>query len=346
MKLSIPEVLDKSHLPSLDGYRGIAILLVLIEHTFPSALLPFNGGYGVYIFFGISGFLITTLLLKEKAKTGRVSLRMFYIRRVLRIFPVAYLMIFVLLIINFVLDLEIPSSEFLGAALYLQNTSLFSVDHSYLSHYWSLSIEEQFYFIFPAFIRGRAGIYIAIVFLLIALAPVISYLHVFGIVTSRSFVLIDEILRFMPALLIGSLFSVVLCYRVITIPARIPYRSVIVLFLLIAGGYLISQPAILLSTSVAFTVAYVLVGLMIVLSLVPGNDPMFRLLNNRVLATIGIYSYSIYIWQQIFAKHRPWRGMFPGSDSDILNLAVLAVVCYVSYNFYEKKFLLLKDRFR
>ena len=78
-------------MPSLDGFQGVAILLVAWEHAYGQSLAPLTGTCGVYIFFVLSGFLIITLLLTEKVKTGKISLRNFYIRRELRILPVAYL---------------------------------------------------------------------------------------------------------------------------------------------------------------------------------------------------------------------------------------------------------------
>src|SRR5258706_1008185 len=127
----IPGVLKNSHLPSLDGLRGISIIVVLIAHFNQHLHEPIlgaifgNGVFGVYIFFVISGFLITTLLLKEKVRTGTISLKKFYIRRFLRIFPVAYLYLFVVLILSYFLHLNVPALSILGAALYLQNFSYF-----------------------------------------------------------------------------------------------------------------------------------------------------------------------------------------------------------------------------
>jgi peptidoglycan/LPS O-acetylase OafA/YrhL len=90
-------VLKPEHLPSLDGLRAISICLVLLGHLSGTQnlgyLLPGLGDIahlGVVVFFVISGFLITTLLIKEHAKTGRVSLKLFYARRALRIFPASY----------------------------------------------------------------------------------------------------------------------------------------------------------------------------------------------------------------------------------------------------------------
>ena len=103
-----PVAISKSHLPSLDGLRGISILLVVISHTFGDKKPFYNGGFGVSIFFVISGFLITLLLLQEKYTTGSVSLKNFYIRRFLRIFPVAYLYLVVLLVLNSTSDEWLP----------------------------------------------------------------------------------------------------------------------------------------------------------------------------------------------------------------------------------------------
>jgi hypothetical protein len=84
---SLAQGLDRSHLPSLDGLRAIAAFLVVLYHCFLPAL---PGGMGVLAFFVLSGFLITWLLLKEEERYGKVSLKLFYVRRSLRIFPAFY----------------------------------------------------------------------------------------------------------------------------------------------------------------------------------------------------------------------------------------------------------------
>jgi peptidoglycan/LPS O-acetylase OafA/YrhL len=91
--ITVPALLKPAHLPGLDGLRGIAIIIVLLSHIFKGTpyAKSFPGDTGVEIFFVISGFLITSLLLKEKINNGHISLKHFYIRRILRILPLAYL---------------------------------------------------------------------------------------------------------------------------------------------------------------------------------------------------------------------------------------------------------------
>ncbi len=138
--------------PALDGLRAVAILLVMGFH----AHIPNmgGGGLGVDIFFVLSGFLITTILIKELQNTGRINLRRFYIRRVLRLFPALVLLITVFVAISAVQD-EATFLHTVKASVlvltYVANWAMISniTEHIIFSHTWSLSIEEQFYTLFP-----------------------------------------------------------------------------------------------------------------------------------------------------------------------------------------------------
>src|SRR5215470_14199440 len=88
------------HVPALDGLRGIAILLVIAFHYTGK---PFGGGYGVDLFFVLSGFLITTLLLEERASTGRIGFGAFYLRRARRLFPALAALLCAYLVYNAIL---------------------------------------------------------------------------------------------------------------------------------------------------------------------------------------------------------------------------------------------------
>ena len=147
------------HRPEIQGLRAIAVLIVLLFHVWPS-LLP--GGYvGVDVFFVISGYLITGLLLREQVRTGSIDLVRFYGRRVKRLLPAASL---VMLAVALGASLfprmhwGTIADDIIGSALYVQNWVLASraVDYlaseetaSPLQHFWSLSIEEQYYVFWP-----------------------------------------------------------------------------------------------------------------------------------------------------------------------------------------------------
>jgi len=145
---------DKFYLPSLDGVRAIAAMLVFVSHAGLGHIVP--GGLGVTIFFFLSGYLITTLLRREYESTGTISLRHFYLRRVYRIFPPMYLVLFSILALG-LLGLVPQTATWPGLlSQVFQVTNYFvlnSVDESGLVYstgtYWSLAVEEHFYILFP-----------------------------------------------------------------------------------------------------------------------------------------------------------------------------------------------------
>ncbi len=155
--------------PDIEGLRGIAVLLVVLFH----AGLPIPGGFiGVDVFFVISGFLITGLLVREHERTGRVSLSNFYARRIRRLLPAAAVVVLVTLAGAFafigLLDRPSVMTDGAAAALSVSNIRFALAEGSYFTaigqpspflHFWSLSVEEQFYLVWPALLlfvaRGR-----------------------------------------------------------------------------------------------------------------------------------------------------------------------------------------------
>ena len=144
-------------IPSLDGVRALSFLLVFVSHMGFLGSRP--GGFAVSVFFVLSGYLITTLLIREHNQTGSISLCDFYFRRTLRIFPSMYI---VLLVCALLSDLHILKVPFKGAAvlfsaIYLENYAfwwnLAAGRHSFYvagtGHFWSLCVEEHFYLLFP-----------------------------------------------------------------------------------------------------------------------------------------------------------------------------------------------------
>ena len=161
------------HIPSLDGLRAASIFLVLLGHG--NLSIPYHGlvadhfwfflsdGHlGVTVFFVISGYLITYLLRREQEKTGRIDLRAFYLRRMLRIFPACYTFLIVLAVLVTLGIIPLSVTDLALSATYTWNyrfftlpwnltahTSAFAPQSWYAGHLWSLSLEEQFYLVWP-----------------------------------------------------------------------------------------------------------------------------------------------------------------------------------------------------
>ncbi len=150
------------HLPTLDGWRAVAVLAVVFHHFYWSGIhLPYRwleiledqGRFGVDIFFAISGFLITSRLLAERARTGTVSIRGFYVRRVFRILPPALLCLAFMVVMPFVRwpprveHRPFEPMDWLGTLFFFRNYA--PTGFLITGHYWSLSVEEQFYLLWP-----------------------------------------------------------------------------------------------------------------------------------------------------------------------------------------------------
>ncbi|HWD98258.1 MAG TPA: acyltransferase, partial [Bryobacteraceae bacterium] len=151
---------NQRSIPSLDGLRALSIALVLLAHArgtrgFPAWLsspsIADHGALGVQIFFVISGFLITSLLLAEKARTGTISLGLFYARRTLRIFPPFYAFLGMIALGRCFGAFQLQWANLFAAAAYAMNYVAGGVWIT--GHIWSLSVEEQFYLAWPLLLK-------------------------------------------------------------------------------------------------------------------------------------------------------------------------------------------------
>jgi peptidoglycan/LPS O-acetylase OafA/YrhL len=306
-----------------------------------------NGETGVILFFSISGFLITTLLLRENVTTGEISLKRFYIRRILRIFPVAYLFLFVLMALNRVFALHIDAIDFLTCFLYAKNIHILQPASAWQTgHFWSLSVEEQFYLLFPFILKYNYRLYVRLVVALLLFMPVLCVLGSYGIFKGPGEAIASVMIDFgrdMTSILSGSLCALLLFKGMIPLSALAKYRIwAPFLILLIALGRL--QSLFPGWNTIWLYLTPVLGSTVLLLSMQPGTL-FYRLLNTVLLKRIGVLSYSAYIWQQIFTLKQPWAHVFPHADALWFNLPALALVTCASYYLYEKPFLRLKERF-
>ncbi|MGL4255912.1 MAG: acyltransferase family protein, partial [Microbacterium sp.] len=143
----------------LDGLRAVAVVLVVVYHLFPPALVP-GGFVGVDVFFVISGFLITSLLLRETDATGRIRLGAFWVRRARRLLPALVLVVTVCATLAWLIGGDVLmrlGAQVVGAATFSYNWLSIAADTGYFAggtpelfrNFWSLSVEEQFYLVWP-----------------------------------------------------------------------------------------------------------------------------------------------------------------------------------------------------
>ncbi len=284
-------------IPSLDGIRAVSISLVLISHYCRDVgwhePLDF-GSLGVRIFFVISGYLITGLLISEMERHGGINLYRFYFRRTLRIFPAFYFYIACML---FLAGFGLANLTWGQAAIaftytsnYLQPRLPFTVVHS-----WSLATEEQFYLIWPAVlsISGRCRGTVALLGLLVA-APLLSH------ILSRRFGHVPAF--FNGPIGIGCLLALVqdTLHRVSHYRLWVRSRLGLLLPLLIVILSMCAYHASGIQDTVLSLFMNATIALWIDWSVMRSEGVSFRCLNSRWVVYIGVLSYSLYLWQQPF----------------------------------------------
>ncbi len=322
-----------NRIPSLDGLRTISVALVITAHFLPAFGNYSNVGMlGVKFFFVISGFLITGLLLKEIDKTSTVNPIKFYFRRTLRIFPPYY---FYLLVIFAAVKFNVISftESFAPSLTY---TSNYLVPNTwYLLHTWSLSVEEQFYLIFPfvlIFLGKRkiawllGGLIVICPFLRLADYQLFSesakmwiyygfHANADGLATGCLLAVFYERLHK------NDLYLKILGSRLFFIAP----------ILLVIVNSTIEPRRFYLGAS--FTISNALIALCIDWAITNYKSNFVgRLLNTAPMEQIGVMSYSIYLWQQPFLNHDNvlWFNEFP------YNLIGIALFSSLSYFLVEK----------
>lgn len=340
----------KSRLDGLDGLRAISIALVMVGHSsrtvgFPAALglgdYPGIASTGVVIFFGLSGFLITWLLLQEESRFGGIRLGEFYFRRALRILPAAFTYLTVIALAGAVGWIHIQWKDVVSPAVFLAN--LIHTDE-YTGHFWTLSVEEQFYLVWPALLvllRGRQRI--------LAAAGWVLFTPIWRQINLRWFGA-DAVNWSRPDLRFDTLMGGCLLALLWMRPAvreqleQWTRRAGSVVLLASIAAFtapwwmakMLGGPGVLLSVPVA---AVGICGIMTVA--VTGNcRPLAACLNWPPCMWIGRLSYSLYLWQQIFCYPTTgrWHERFPQ------NIGLTVLVAAAAYYLIELPCLRLRDR--
>jgi peptidoglycan/LPS O-acetylase OafA/YrhL len=333
------------YIPTLDGWRAIAIVAVFFAHTQPLALpgdygrslgifLANNGGRGVDVFFAISGLLICTRLLEEEDRHGRISIRNFYIRRAFRILPPAVFFLLVLMLLHMYGPIPLNLLDWFSCLFFFRNYTMNlsgpPLNWWFTSHFWSLSVEEHFYLILPAVLvllpRWRLRALVGLAFLSTVWKLWLKYL-----------------LHIAPDPLAWALnFHTEGCIDALMIPAAIAVYQRSARGKAIMSAWLTSRMRLLLLIPLGALLFYrwplwpmgrFSMALIILTTVYNPDSIPSRFLEYAPVRWIGRLSYSLYLWQMLFLCSRfsvtPPLGriqMFP------LNaLCLLACACFSYY---------------
>ena len=338
---------DTPRLPSLDGMRALCICLVLFAHLigtagFPRLPVPWPTFWatltslGVRTFFVMSGFLITTILVRELRRTGGVSLRLFYLRRTLRIFPVCYVYVIFLIVAQRTHLFHLQHNDLLAIMTFTMN---YHRERSwYVGHVWSLGIEEQFYLLWPLALKvlDEKNLRRAC-WAVIALAPLIRI----------------GLYRFVPALRdgIGETYptaaDILATGCLLALCREQLAASKAYLDFLGSHAFWFVPLAILICAAEPSEGARFLFGETIMnfgIALAIDRFTRFpdklsgKVLNSGPLVALGLASYSVFMWQQPFLNRSSLSPVahFPRS----LALALLAG--FVSYRLVERPMIRLR----
>ena len=343
--------IPRGYLPTLDGWRAVAILAVMVAHgsdqllsadgAFPSELLhglTRYGGRGVDVFFGISGFLICSRLIEEREARGRIDLKGFYIRRCCRILPPYFAFLAMVSLLGAAGIFVVSGRELLSSLVFVRNYHTLTEPAGwYTGHLWSLAVEEHFYLIWPGLLamwgirRARWGV--AALSLAIGGWRVLEFRLQLGaeLIPGLGFYARTDV-RLDP-LLWGCWFALM--------ASRPEFRERLVR-LLSGPSWTIALVQLIACMVVQPPLAMVwqslLIPLLIVGTVVRPAGRVARVLETSPMRWIGRLSYSLYLWQQVFlvsaAVDRPLP--FGVVQSLPLNVGMVFAVAAISYYLVER----------
>lgn len=333
-------------IPGLDGLRAISILCVMVSHTrnvggewLPEPIRDALGRMGVQVFFVISGFLITTLLLREHAKSGRIGLKNFYIRRAFRILPAFLVFMGTAALLAWGGVIAYLPRDYARAFTFTSNFGppfqVFDVGHT-----WSLSTEEQFYLVWPFLLVCLGFVYSKWVAALFAVFSVIRLLA-FKVSPHMNEAYWSWLPNGVDGIAMGCLLAGLhqrlaerRWFQVLrSSPVNWVFWAIPVLTILIAANLkLYFMMGFVSNVALAFIIAR---------TIEPRGQWIDSLLNHRALTFVGVLSYSLYLWQQLFLGHERHGLMFAFP----LNWVVAVACALASYYVVERPILRWRKRF-
>lgn len=336
------------YIPTLDGWRAIAVLLVLFSHAGHALARQLGteswldristGTQGVNIFFGLSGLLITSRLLEEWSRDGRISLRRFYIRRAFRILPPALLVLAVIAMLGALGRLPVIPREIAASAFFFRNylPALLTPDFAgfFTAHYWSLAVEEHFYLVWPALLilcGSRRGLWAAIAIALgVAAWRRVELLHMI-----RTLQTVDPLYFVRTDLRIDSIMWGAALALLLARPGGrrwveanltpLVALTIVALYLLVVRVF-DGRPTIWEA---------MLVPLMIASTVLRPGSIVGRLLESAPMRWMGRLSYSLYLWELFFV----FRGVprtLGAAQSFPLNVLLTFACATASYYLVER----------
>jgi len=349
---SLAESVDATTLGGLDGLRALAVSLVVFSHYGPS-LVP--GAYGVVLFFVLSGFLITRLLLREQRLSGGISLKRFYARRSLRIFPAFYVYWFGVVGLLLVTGRAVPWDHAWSAFAYLSNyyNALHGDPNTGFSHTWSLAAEEQFYLLWPLGLifltRARRNV-LGILSAVIVGIWLMRFMMVYVFQLPQSYLYASFETR-ADALLLGCALAIAVARPEIANRLQRFVGHWSAGWLALASTIGIASLAAAIGTTafrdtIVWLVLPLVLGVLLLHVVATPTSALSRVLDLGPVRYVGRISYGMYLYQQILSS--PVHHLTEGLPYVVqLSFMYALTVLFATLSFFvvERPFLRWKERF-
>lgn len=366
------------HLPGLNGLRFISAMMVVISHIelmkmafgykhyWTHPLFFYFGGIGVYFFFTLSGFLITYLLLKEKETTQTISISKFYVRRILRIWPLYYLVtligFFILPLFPEIkityLDKNFHENYYAMLVLYilmLPNISASIYGHvPHIGHLWTIGVEEQFYLIWPWVVKQIKKLNLFIPLFILFVVIVKSITLYFFLHNKDIFPQIKYIKEFfagfkIECMAIGAYAALLITQKHNLIKFLFHPLAHIFSWLLIPVLIFFTPAPLQDANHLLYSLAFI-----VIIINVSFNEKSFLKLENYFLDLLGKISYGIYMYHfmlipiviYFFKIHSiNINNAFGNFLLYFISIFLSVIISYLSYIYFEKPFLKYKDKY-